>query len=159
VARSIDNGVVVLISKKLLGVALNGDTTFTFFLARIKVVGKTKGRLSLFFRHFLKLGHFTLGNSAALENQVTTSGRLAGIDVSADDKREMFLFRHAFSQQTLLLLSQSSNAKIVRTRMTLSSAVLCGVRETGLLENLFGGTSRAQLVALGDISLAVVRRA
>ena len=53
VTRSIDDGVVVLVSEELLGVALDGDTTFALFLARIKVVGKAKGRFALFFRHGL----------------------------------------------------------------------------------------------------------
>lgn len=91
VTRSIDDSVVVLVGEELLGVALNGDTTFTLFLAGIEVVSKAKGRLALFLSRFLKLGHFTIRNSSKLEDQVAASGRLAGIDVSADNEREMFL--------------------------------------------------------------------
>jgi hypothetical protein len=85
---------VVLFSEELLGVALNGDTTLAFLLARIKVVRETEGGLTLFFGNRLELGHLTLRDTAHLEDQVTASGGLSGIDVSADDKRQVFLFRH-----------------------------------------------------------------
>jgi len=94
VPRSIDNGVVVLVSEELLGVALDGNTTVTFFLARIKVVRETEGRLSILGGDFVKLGHLTLSDSSLLENQVTASSRLTGIDVSADNQRQMFLITH-----------------------------------------------------------------
>jgi len=91
VTRGIDNSVVVLFGEELLGVTLDGDTTFTFFLARIKVVRETERRLTLLGSDFVKLGHLTLSNSSHLENQVTASGGLTGIDVSADNQRQMFL--------------------------------------------------------------------
>lgn len=94
VTRGIDNGVVVLVSEELLGVALDGNTTVTFFLARIKVVRETEGRLSILGSDFVKLGHLTLSDSSLLENQVTASSRLTGIDVSADNQRQMFLITH-----------------------------------------------------------------
>jgi hypothetical protein len=85
VTGGIDNGVVVLLSEKLLGVALNGDTTLTFLLACIKVVSETEGGLSLLFSEVLKLLHLTLRDTSALEDQVTASGRLSGIDVTANN--------------------------------------------------------------------------
>ena len=87
VTRGIDDGVVVLLGEELLGVALDGDTTFTFFLARIKVVSETERRLSLLGGDLVKLGHLTLTDSSHLENQVTASGRLTSVDVSADNQR------------------------------------------------------------------------
>jgi len=94
VAGGIDNSVVVLLSEELLGVALDGDTTVAFFLAGVQVVGETEGTLTLLFGQSLQLGHLTLGNATLLEDQVTAGGGFSGIDVSADDERQMFLIRH-----------------------------------------------------------------
>mmetsp|Transcript_33830 Transcript_33830/g.50158 ORF Transcript_33830/g.50158 Transcript_33830/m.50158 type:complete len:462 (-) Transcript_33830:202-1587(-) len=77
VAWGIDNSVVVLVGEELLGVALNGDTTFTFFLAGIQVVSKSERRLSLLLGHALKLFHLTSRNTALLENQMTACGRFS----------------------------------------------------------------------------------
>mmetsp|Transcript_1883 Transcript_1883/g.2849 ORF Transcript_1883/g.2849 Transcript_1883/m.2849 type:complete len:352 (+) Transcript_1883:416-1471(+) len=86
-AGSIYNGVVVLIGEELLGVTLDGNSTLTLLLTGIKVVSESEGRLSLLLSHCLKLGHLTLGNSAALEDKVTTGGGLSCIYVTADDNR------------------------------------------------------------------------
>jgi len=94
VTRSIDDGVVVLIGEELLGVTLDGDTTFTFFLASIKVVRETERGLTLLGGEFVELDHLTLRDSSHLENQVTACGRLTSIDVSADNQRQMFFFTH-----------------------------------------------------------------
>jgi hypothetical protein len=94
VSRSIDDSVVVLLGEELLGVALDGNTTVTLFLASIKVVGESERGLSLLGGEFVELGHLTLSDSSHLENQVTASGRLTGVDVSADDQRQMFLISH-----------------------------------------------------------------
>mmetsp|Transcript_11664 Transcript_11664/g.21809 ORF Transcript_11664/g.21809 Transcript_11664/m.21809 type:complete len:409 (-) Transcript_11664:106-1332(-) len=90
VSRSIDDGIVVLLGEELLGVTLDGNSTFTLLLTGIKVVSETEGRLSLLFGQSLKLCHFTVGNSSALEDKVTTGGGLSSIYVSADNKRKMF---------------------------------------------------------------------
>mmetsp|Transcript_33718 Transcript_33718/g.81763 ORF Transcript_33718/g.81763 Transcript_33718/m.81763 type:complete len:492 (+) Transcript_33718:84-1559(+) len=87
VAGGIDNSVVVLVSEELLGVTLDGNTTFTFLLTGIKVVGETERGLSLFFGNSLELCHLTIRDSSLLEDKVTTGGTLTGIDVSADNKR------------------------------------------------------------------------
>jgi hypothetical protein len=94
VAGGIDNGVVVLLSEELLGVALDGNTTFTFLLTDIKVVGESERGLSLFFSNSLKLLHLTIRDTSLLEDKVTTCGTLTSIDVSADNKRKMFLSSH-----------------------------------------------------------------
>merc|ERR1719148_82714 len=46
--RSINNCVMVLVCEELLGVTLNGHTTFTFFLTCIKEVCETERRFSFF---------------------------------------------------------------------------------------------------------------
>ena len=38
---------------------------------------------------FLQLGHFSLGDSAKLENETSGGGGLAGIDVPADNNGKM----------------------------------------------------------------------
>jgi len=85
VAGGIDNGIVVLFSEELLGVALNGNTTFTLLLTSIEVVSETKRRFTLLFGNSLKLFHLTRGDASLLKDEVTTCGGLSGIDVSADD--------------------------------------------------------------------------
>jgi len=94
VTRGIHDGVVVLFGEELLGVTLDGNTTFTFFLASIKVVRESERGLSLLGCDFVELRHLTLSDSSHLENQVTASGRLTSIDVSADNQRQMFLITH-----------------------------------------------------------------
>ena len=94
VSGGVDNGVVVLGSVELLGVTLDGDTTFTFFLACIKVVGETEGRFALFVGHGLELFHLTSRDATHLEDEVTASGGFSGIDVTADDEGEVDLVRH-----------------------------------------------------------------
>mmetsp|Transcript_57629 Transcript_57629/g.122262 ORF Transcript_57629/g.122262 Transcript_57629/m.122262 type:complete len:241 (-) Transcript_57629:42-764(-) len=85
VARGIDDRVVVLVSEELLGVALDGDTTLTLLLARVKVVSEPEGRLALLLSHGRELVHLTLRDSPLLEDEMATGGGLSGIDVSADN--------------------------------------------------------------------------
>jgi hypothetical protein len=107
VAGSIDNGVVILLGEEFLGVTLNGNSTLTLLLTGIKVVRETEGRLSLLFGQSLKLCHFTLGNSSALEDKVTTGSGLSSIYVTADNERKMIFsgFRHGDSLIQGLLLN------------------------------------------------------
>ena len=93
VAGGIDNGVVVLLSVELLGVALDGNTTLTLLLAGIKEVSEAERGLAHLLGLLLELGHLTLGDAATLEDQVAAGSGLAGIDVSADNERKMFLTR------------------------------------------------------------------
>ena len=85
VARGVDNRVVVLLGEELLGVALDGHTTLTLLLARIKVVGEAERRLSLLGSSLVELVHLTLGDTSLLEDKVATCGGLSGIDVPAHD--------------------------------------------------------------------------
>ena len=94
VSGGVDDGVMVLVSVELLGVALNSDTTFTFLLARVEVVGETEGRFALFVSHGLELFHLTSRDTTHLEDKVTARSGLSGIDVSADDEGEVDLVRH-----------------------------------------------------------------
>jgi hypothetical protein len=87
VTGSIYNGVVVLLGEELLGVTLDGNSTLTLLLTGIKVISESEGRLSLLLSQCLQLVHLTLGNSAALEDKVTTGGGLSCIYVTADDNR------------------------------------------------------------------------
>ena len=89
VAGGINDGVVVLGGEELLGVALDGNTTLALLLAGVKVVGESERGLALFGGGLLELGHLTLGDSSALEDKVTACGRLAGIDVPANNNGEM----------------------------------------------------------------------
>mmetsp|Transcript_68936 Transcript_68936/g.164438 ORF Transcript_68936/g.164438 Transcript_68936/m.164438 type:complete len:311 (+) Transcript_68936:586-1518(+) len=96
VAGGIDDGVMVVLGEELLGVTLDGNTTVAFFLARIKVVRESERGLTLFGGKLVKLDHLTLRDSSLLENQVTACSRLTGIDVSADNQRQMFLILSHF---------------------------------------------------------------
>ena len=121
VAGGIDNGVVVLLSVELLGVALDGDTTLTLLLAGIKEVGEAERGLAHLLGLLLELGHLTLGDAAALEDQVTAGGGLTGIDVAADNEGEMFLtVRHGwvevFSVDVELQINEKSETAEIRWR-------------------------------------------
>jgi len=87
------NGVMVLLGEELLGVTLNGNSTLTFLLTGIKVVGESERRLSLLLGISLKLGHLTLGDSSTFEDKVTTGGGLSGINVTAYNNGKMFFIR------------------------------------------------------------------
>jgi len=77
VAGGIHNGVVVVLSEELLGVALNGNTTLTLLLTGVEVVSETERRLSLLLGNGLKLFHLTSRDSSLLEDKVTTGGGLS----------------------------------------------------------------------------------
>jgi hypothetical protein len=74
-----------------LGGASNGDTTLTLILLAIHVEGEGERTLAELLGLILQLLHLTLGNSAELEDQATSGGRLAGIDMTADDDRNVLL--------------------------------------------------------------------
>ena len=96
VAGGIDDSVVVLVGEELLGVALDGNTTLALLLAGVEVVGEAEGGLAHLLGALLELGHLTLGDAAALEDEVAAGGGLASIDVSADDDGKMSLVRHGW---------------------------------------------------------------
>jgi len=93
VSGGVDDGVVVLVGEKLLGVALDRHTTLALLFTGVEVVGEAERGLSLLVGHRLELRHFTFGDAAALEDQVAARGGLAGIDVPAHNNGEM-LFGH-----------------------------------------------------------------
>jgi len=94
VTWGVDDGVVVGFSEEFLGGARNGDTTLSLFLLTVHVEGEGEGTLSELVGFFLQLGHFSLGDSAKLENETSGGGGLAGIDVPADNNGKMsFAFR------------------------------------------------------------------
>jgi hypothetical protein len=96
VAGGIDNSVVVLVGEELLGVALDGNTTLTLLLAGVEVVGEAERGLAHLLGLLLELDHLTLGDTAALEDQVTAGGGLTGIDVAADDEGKMLFVGHGW---------------------------------------------------------------
>ena len=83
VTGSINDGVVPLVSEELLGGARDSDTTSTLFLLAIHVESKGERRLSELVSLLAELLHLTLGDTAELEEQTSSGGGLAGIDVSA----------------------------------------------------------------------------
>eukprot|EP00529_Nitzschia_sp_RCC80_P001391 CAMPEP_0113500468 /NCGR_PEP_ID=MMETSP0014_2-20120614/32347_1 /TAXON_ID=2857 /ORGANISM="Nitzschia sp." /LENGTH=92 /DNA_ID=CAMNT_0000394811 /DNA_START=351 /DNA_END=626 /DNA_ORIENTATION=+ /assembly_acc=CAM_ASM_000159 len=85
---------MVLVGVELLGVTLDGHTTFTFLLARIEVVCETERRFTFFVSHRLELFHLTGTDATHLEDKVTARRGLTGIDVTADDEGEVDLVRH-----------------------------------------------------------------
>ena len=71
---SIHDVVVVLLREELLGVELDGHTTFAFILTGVELVGEAKRGFTLLCGHAIELFHFTRGYSSLLEDQVTTFG-------------------------------------------------------------------------------------
>jgi hypothetical protein len=76
---------------------INGDTTLTLGLEVIKDPGVLKGLLAQLGSLLLELLDGTLVNTSALVDQVTSGGRLTGIDVSDDNNRNVnLLLGHTF---------------------------------------------------------------
>jgi hypothetical protein len=91
VARGVDDGVVPLLREELLGRAGYGHATLALLLLPVHVERKREGRLAEALGLGLELLHLTLGDTAELEEQAAGRGRLARVDVAADDDREMLL--------------------------------------------------------------------
>lgn len=94
VTRSIDNGEVELFGGELPESDVNGDTTFTFGLELIKDPGVLERGLTDFGSFLFELFNLTLGDTTALENDVTGGGGLTSIDVTDDDEVTVNLVRH-----------------------------------------------------------------
>jgi hypothetical protein len=95
VAGCVNDGVVVLGGKELLGGAGDGDTAGTLFLGAVHVEGKSERVLAEGLGLILELLHFTLGDTAVVKNQTAGGGRFTGVDVTADDNRYVdFISRH-----------------------------------------------------------------
>ena len=94
-AWGINDGVVLGLGEEFLGGAGNGDTTLTLLLLAIHVEGESEGSLTLSIGLSAELLHLTLGDTAELEDEAASGGGLAGIDVTADNDRNVgFSFCH-----------------------------------------------------------------
>merc|ERR1719371_43401 len=89
--RGIDDGVVPLLGKELLRGARDGHTTLTLLLLAIHEEGEGERTLAEALRLLLQLLELTLRQTAELEEQAAGGRRLAAVDVTADDDREMLL--------------------------------------------------------------------
>jgi len=95
VTRRVDDGVVPLLSEKLLGRARDGHTTLALFLLAIHIERKRERRLTQGISLGFQLFDFTFRDTAEFKQQTTGGRGLAGIDVTADNDGEMlFAFRH-----------------------------------------------------------------
>jgi len=90
-AGGINDGVMPVIREEFLGGAGDGDTTLTLVLLAIHVEGESEGGLAETVGFLLELLHLTLGDTSELEEKATSGGRLAGIDVTANNDGQMFL--------------------------------------------------------------------
>jgi len=94
-ARGIDNGVMVGRREEFLSGASNGNTTGTLFLGLIHVESESERILTKGLSFILQLLHLSLRDTPELENQSAGGGRLAGVDMTADNDGDMLLsFRH-----------------------------------------------------------------
>lgn len=72
-----------LFSEKLLGGASNGNTALALLLGAVHVESEGKGRLAQGSGLLLQLLKLTLRNTAELEEQATSGGRLARVNMAA----------------------------------------------------------------------------
>jgi len=85
VAGGIDDGVVETLGEELLGGASDGNTALTLLLLVVHKEGKAERALAESIGFSAQLLHLTLGDSSKLVDETTGGGRLAGIDVPADN--------------------------------------------------------------------------
>jgi len=90
-AGGINDSVMPLVSEELLGGAGDGDTTFTLLLLAIHIESESERGFTKTVSLGLELFHFTLWDTSELEQQTSGGGGLAGVDMSADNERQMFL--------------------------------------------------------------------
>jgi len=91
VTRSINDGVMPLVSEEFLGGASNGHTALTLLLLPVHVEGKCKTALAKALGLLLELFQLTLWNTTKLEDQTASGGALTTVDVTADDDGKMLL--------------------------------------------------------------------
>mmetsp|Transcript_44767 Transcript_44767/g.111447 ORF Transcript_44767/g.111447 Transcript_44767/m.111447 type:complete len:494 (-) Transcript_44767:32-1513(-) len=91
VPGGIDDGVVPLLGEELLGGARDGHTALALLLLTVHVEGEGERRLAQTLGLGLELLHLTLRDTAKLEEEAAGGGRLAGVDVAADDNRHVVL--------------------------------------------------------------------
>ena len=88
----IDDGHVVLGGLELPKSDIDGDTTLTLGLQLVQHPGVLEGALAGLLGLLLELLDGPLVNASALVDQMTSGGRLAGVDVADDDNVDMSLF-------------------------------------------------------------------
>merc|ERR1711959_849078 len=93
-ARSVDYGVVVLIGEELLGGAFDGHTALALVLLGVHVESESERPLTDALGLFLELLHLALRDTSQLEEKATGGGRLARVDVAANNDGHVSLFRH-----------------------------------------------------------------
>lgn len=94
-AWCVNNGIVVRLGEELLSGAGNSNTTSALLLRLVHVEGEGERVLSKSLGLIFQLLHFTLGNPPELKDQSAGSGRLASIDMTADNDGDVLLaFRH-----------------------------------------------------------------
>ena len=97
----VDDGNIVLRSLKLPESDVDGDTTLTLSLQLVQHPGVLEGALAGLLGLLLELLDGPLVNSTALVDQMTSGGRLAGVDVTDDDNVDVSLFlTHVESSKT-----------------------------------------------------------
>merc|ERR1719405_171828 len=92
--RGIDDGVVPLLREEFLRRARDGHATLTLLLLAIHEESERERTLAKALRLLLQLLELTLRETAKLEKKATGGRRLAAVDVTADDDREMLLLSH-----------------------------------------------------------------
>jgi hypothetical protein len=100
VSGGINDGEVELFSLELPQGDIDGDTSFTLSLELVKNPGVLEGGLTHFGGLLLKLFNLTLGDTTALVNQMTGSGRLSRVDVANDDQVHVDFFFSGHSVET-----------------------------------------------------------
>jgi hypothetical protein len=91
VTGSVNDGDIVLGSLELPQGNVDGDTTLTLGLELVKDPGVLEGTLAELSGFLLELLDGTLVDTTALVDQVTSGGRLAGVDVADDDDVDVSL--------------------------------------------------------------------
>jgi len=90
VAGGINHGVVVVLGEELLGGAGDGHTALALLLLAVHEEGEGERALAELVGQGLQLLHLTGIDAAEVEKQTAGGGRLAGVDVTADNDRQMF---------------------------------------------------------------------
>ena len=85
-SRGVNNREDVLRGLELPQSDIDGDTSFTLGFQLVKHPGVLERALAHLVSFFLELLDSSLINTTALENQVTSGSRLAGIDVADNDQ-------------------------------------------------------------------------
>ena len=97
----INDGHIVLRGLELPESDVDGDTTLTLGLQLVQHPGVLEGALAGLLGLLLELLDGPLVNATALVDQMTSGGRLAGVDVTDDDNVDMSLFlTHVESSKT-----------------------------------------------------------